>query len=253
MSVVRKFAVTRAVEDLASPRTDADAFNRGLLGARTEGPLALGQPGNLYTFALVDSGNLVSAPIEAQIAACANYAIGLISNYLSWNGTLDFVVDIRPDSQSPYPEADGIMPTVAQIAWNGSAWINQTLEECLTGIDSNAAAPDAGCTIYLAADGTIRNYGAPVWFDPDPGFAVDPDVPAGTHDFIGIYTHEIFHSLGFYQSHRAMAGPARRSRAASPISQARTRSPSTAGRSPSSPAPIIMATPRSPRSTSAAG
>ncbi len=199
MAIARKFAVTRAGDDPVPSGAAADAFNRGLLDARAAGPLALGQPGNLYTFALVDSQNLISASVEAQITACANYVIGLVSHYLSWQGTLDFVVDIRPDSQSPYPDADGILPSVAQIAWNGSAWINQTLEECLTGVDSNASAPDAGCTIYLAADGTIRNYGAPVWFDPNPQLGVDPDVPAGTHDFIGIYTHEIFHALGFYQ------------------------------------------------------
>lgn len=199
MSVARKFAVTRASEDLAWPRGGPDAFNRGLMDARAGEPLALGQPGNLYTFILVDSGNLISSAIEAQIAACANYVIALVSQHIGWQGILDFVVDIRPASQSPYPEVNGILPSVAQVTWNGSAWINRTLEECLTGVDSDSAAPDAGCTIYLASDGTIRNYGAPVWFDPNPQFGVDPDVPAGTHDFIGIYTHEIFHALGFYQ------------------------------------------------------
>ena len=38
----------------------------------------------------------------------------------------------------------------------------------------------------------------PVWFDPNPLFEVDPNVPAGKHDFVGIYTHEIFHSLGLW-------------------------------------------------------
>ena len=199
MSVARKFAVLRASEDLAWPGGGPDSFNRGLLHARAEGPLALGQPGNLYTFALVDSGNLISSAIEAQIAACADYVIGLVSNYLTWQGILDFVVEIRPNSQTPYPNVDGILPAVADVAWNGSAWINRTLQECLTGVDSDSVAPDAGCTIYLAEDGTIRNYGVPVWFDPNPQFEVDPDIPAGTHDFIGIYTHEIFHALGFYQ------------------------------------------------------
>jgi Ca2+-binding RTX toxin-like protein len=197
MSTVRKFVPGRAMEPGPWPAEDGDRFNLGR--AATPGPLALGPPGNLYTFTLTDSGNLVSAAIEAQITANAHYVIDLVSRYVSWQGTLDFVVDIQPASQSPYPAVNGILPSVAQIAWNGSAWINQTLEECLTGVDSNIGAPDAGCTIYLASDGTIRNYGFPVWFDPNPQFEVDPDLPAGQHDFIGIYTHEIFHSLGFYQ------------------------------------------------------
>ncbi|HST37658.1 MAG TPA: hypothetical protein VLK25_13645, partial [Allosphingosinicella sp.] len=164
------------------------------------GPPALIAQGNSYTFTLTDANNLIGADIEAKIALCANYVIDLISHYVSWQGTLDFTVVIRPGGESPYPQADGILPSIAQIAWNGTGWDNQTLMEAQTGIDANTNAPDAGCTIYLAADGTIRNYGAPVWFDPNPQFGVGAAVPAGTHDFVGIYTHEIFHALGFYQS-----------------------------------------------------
>ena len=156
--------------------------------------------GNAFTFAIVDTGDLITSSVEAQIRTCAEYVIDLISRYVGWKGTIDFVVEIKPASQSPYPAVNGILPTVAQIDWNGSAWTNRTLAECLTGVDSDTSRPDAGCTIYLANDGTIRNYGAPVWFDPNPRFATNADVPAGTHDFVGIYTHEIFHSLGFYQS-----------------------------------------------------
>ena len=153
---------------------------------------------NAYTFAIVDPSDLVSASIEAEIAQCAEYVIGLLGRYIEWQGTLDFVVEIKPASASPYPSANGILPSVGQIGWNGSAWVNQTLEECITGIDSDPTRPDAGCTIYLASDGTIRNYGFPVWFDPNPQFEVDPSVPAGFHDFVGIYTHEILHGLGFW-------------------------------------------------------
>jgi len=172
------------------------------LAAAAESPAPAGNPGNLYTFTLTDGGNLISASVEAQIAANAHYVIGLISRYLTWQGVVDFVVDIRPASQSPYPNVDGILPSVAQIAWDGSGWVNQTLAECLTGTDADPARPDAGCTIYLAADGTIRNYGAPVWFDPDPRFDTSAAVPGGAHDFIGIYTHEIVHALGFYAATR---------------------------------------------------
>jgi len=155
---------------------------------------------NAYTFQVVDTNNLISAAQEAQITACAQYVIGLVSRYIDWQGTMDFVVDIKPHSASPYPEINGILPTISQIAPNGSGgWTNQTLNECITGVDANPSAFDAGCTIYLGQDGAIRNYGAPVWFDPNPQFDTNAAVPASQHDFIGIYTHEIFHALGFYQ------------------------------------------------------
>ena len=170
------------------------------INSATPDPVALTAQGNSYSFTLTDTNNLITADVEAKIAVCANYVIDLISHYVSWQGMLDFAVNIRPASESPYPQIDGILPSIAQIAWNGTGWDNQTLMEAKTGIDSNSAAPDAGCTIYLAADGTIRNYGSAVWFDPNPQFGVNAAVPAGTHDFVGIYTHEIFHALGFYQS-----------------------------------------------------
>ena len=84
------------------------------------------------------------------------------------------------------------------MPWTGSSWTNSTLQECLTGVDANTQLPDAGCTIYLGSDGTIRNYGSPVWIDPNPQFDVKPDLPKGYFDFIGVLTHEIFHCLGFY-------------------------------------------------------
>ena len=152
---------------------------------------------NSYTFQIIDPGNLVSAAMEASIAVDAQYVIGLVSRYISWNGILDFAVEIRPGSELTWSDADGLLPSIAQTSWTGSAWTNDTLTEALTGIDPNPGRPDAGLTIYLADDGTIRNYGNPVWFDPNPVFEINSAVPAGMHDFVGILTHEIFHSLGF--------------------------------------------------------
>ena len=172
-------------------KADAADLPAGLAGSA-------GAAGNAYTFAVIDSQDLISTALETQIAACAQYVIGLVGRYIEWHGTLDFVVDIRPASELTFSDADGLLPSVAQIGWNGTGWVNQTLEECLTGVDSDLGKPDAGCTIYLADDGTIRNYGTPVWFDANPRQDTHAGVPAGTHDFVGIYTHEIFHSLGFY-------------------------------------------------------
>src|SRR6478672_2629430 len=92
---------------------------------------------NSYTFQIVDQNDLVSTSIEADITRCANYVISLISRYIDWQGTLDFVVNIRPGSELTWSDADGLLPSVSQIGWNGSAWINQTLNECITGFDAN--------------------------------------------------------------------------------------------------------------------
>lgn len=180
-------------------------------GPAAQALIAAAQPatvaGNAYTFAVLDPGNLISSTMEAQIAVDATYVIGLISHYLAWRGTMDFVVEIKPASELTFSDANGLLPSVTELSWNGSGWVNDTLAECLTGVDNQPANPDAGCIIYLGDDGTIRNYGSPVWFDPNPRFETNAGVPAGTHDFVGILTHEIFHSLGFnmntveWQSH----------------------------------------------------
>jgi Peptidase M10 serralysin C terminal len=201
---MRRVGMVQRPQDGAWP-TKADAaldgaVGRALAAAPAPAPAALSAHGSLYTFTIRDPDNLVSASIEAQITTGALYTIDLIGRYVAWQGTLDFVVEIKPASALTWSDADGLLPSVAQLRWNGSAWVNATIEECLTGIDSDPAAPDAGCTIFLADDGTIKNYGFQVWFDPDPRFGTSPPLPAGRHDFIGIYTHEIVHALGFYQS-----------------------------------------------------
>ena len=66
-----------------------------------------------------------------------------------------------------------------------------------TGVDPNGGVADAGFTIYLGNDGTIKNYGKPVWLDPDPQLGRAPIVPNGSDDFISIATHELFHCFGF--------------------------------------------------------
>jgi hypothetical protein len=200
--------LVRPVRDPLPSNSDNEAIFHGpaaqaLLGAAQPAAIA----GNAYTFAVLDPGDLISSTIEAQIGVDANYVIGLISHYLAWQGTMDFVVEIRPAAELTFSDANGLLPSITQLTWNGSGWVNDTLVECLTGVDNQPARPDAGCTIYLGDDGTIRNYGSPVWFDPNPRFETNAGVPAGMHDFVGILTHEIFHSLGFnmntieWQSH----------------------------------------------------
>jgi len=151
-----------------------------------------------FTFQIDDQLKLLSSSTYADIERCALFAINNISRYVTWKGSVDFIVRIRPGTELTWSSADGLLPSLGQIGWNGKEWVNETLLEMQTGFDSDPKKPDAGCTIYLAKDGMIRNYGALVWFDPSPSFDVNPGIPKSTHDFIGIFTHEVFHCFGFY-------------------------------------------------------
>ena len=146
----------------------------------------------------VKGAGLIDSTTEKNITQAATYVGNLLDRYIVWKGILDIEVQVKPASALTWSTANGLLPALGQITWTGSGYTNSTLEECLTGVDANTKLPDAGCTIYLASDGTIRNYGSPVWFDPNPQFDVKPDLPKGYFDFIGVLTHEIFHCLGFY-------------------------------------------------------
>ena len=148
--------------------------------------------------ATVKGAGLIDSTTEKNINQAATYVGNLLDRYIVWKGVLDIEVQVKPASALTWSTANGLLPALGQITWTGSGWTNSTLEECLTGVDTNTQLPDVGCTIYLASDGTIRNYGTPVWFDPTPQFDVKPDLPKGYFDFIGVLTHEIFHCLGFY-------------------------------------------------------
>jgi len=146
----------------------------------------------------IKAAGLIDASTEKNLTQSANYVANLLDRYIAWNGVLDIEVQVKPASALTWATANGLLPSLGQITWNGKGWTNSTLNECLTGVDTNTQLPDAGCTIYLGSDGTVRNYGTPVWFDPNPKFDVKPDLPKGHFDFIGVLTHEIFHCLGFY-------------------------------------------------------
>jgi len=146
----------------------------------------------------VKGGGLIDSATEKSLTQSANYVANLLDKYIAWKGVLDIEIQVKPASELTWSTANGLLPSLGQITWNGTGWTNSTLKECLTGVDTNTQLPDAGCTIYLGSDGTIRNYGTPVWFDPNPQFDVKPDLPKGYFDFIGVLTHEIFHCLGFY-------------------------------------------------------
>ena len=155
-----------------------------------------------FTFQVVDDLNLISAETEQLIANSAQYALNRISNLIAWQGTLDVEVRVRPAADNPFPNTNGLLPSVISTSWIDNDWSNDTLHEMLTGIDRQPSSADAGLTIYLGADGQIRNYGLPVWFDPNPVDYVPANVPTGKFDYIGVFFHEVFHGIGFLASSR---------------------------------------------------
>lgn len=151
-----------------------------------------------FTFQVVDDLNLISAETEQLISNSAHYALNRISKHMAWQGTLDSEVRVRPASENPFPNTNGLLPSVTSLSWMNDHWSNDTLVELLTGIDRQPLNADAGMTIYLGDDGQIRNYGLPVWFDPNPIDYVPANVPSGKFDYIGVFFHEVFHGMGFH-------------------------------------------------------
>jgi hypothetical protein len=155
----------------------------------------------------VKGGGLIDSTTEKNIIQAATYVGNLLDRYIVWKGILDIEVQVKPASALTWSTANGLLPSLGQITWTGSGWTNSTLEECLTGVDTNTQLPDAGCTIYLGSEGTIRNFGSPVWFDPNPQFDVKPDLPKGYFEFISILTHEIFHSAKSIKQYKVLSQP----------------------------------------------
>jgi hypothetical protein len=114
-----------------------------------------------------------------------------INNFVSWKGTLDMRIDILP----PNPKfADG----AAWAIMSGTPdWRNATIQEMQTGVDPYPNDPDIGFFLQLGNDNTVKIYGMPAFFDPQPMTYKPANVPNGSIDFISVVTHEAFHGLGF--------------------------------------------------------
>lgn len=157
-----------------------------------------------YTVTISDPKNLIDSDAESKLLIAGTFVIELIGSHVHWEGVMDMKIVIEenallPDVYGDGIDIDGLLPSIVQLSWVDGGWINETIHEATTGEDRFPDLPDVGCTIYLGHDGTMRNYGAPVWIDPDPSRETPPRIPPGHHDFIGILIHEIFHSLGIIQ------------------------------------------------------
>lgn len=145
---------------------------------------------NSYTFKITGQSGNYGAYFDL-ITKNAIAAINYISDYVSWKGTLDFVVEFSA------PKGSGLLPAVGNLTGDG---VTHAMYEALTGKDASSGEPDAGAHIEPNTSGALTNYGYSLYFDPDPNPSVHPHVPTGTHDFFSIYVHEVFHGLGFWST-----------------------------------------------------
>ena len=150
---------------------------------------------NKYTFQIIDAPALYESDL-ASIETNAIAAIVYLSDYVSWEGTLDFAVQFKPYD---YFDVGGLgrLPALGGSAASGYTW---AAEEAITGVDANGSGPEAGLYILPHEDGRITNYDTPISFDPSPDFYEAYAPPAGTNDFASIFLHEILHSLAFFQA-----------------------------------------------------
>lgn len=147
-----------------------------------------------YTTRVLDPDNLVSSDVEVRMLANLDYAMRNISNFVSWKGTLDAAVRVRPMMAG---FEGGVASSIDSDIPGGRSG---TVHEMLTGIDPNGSLPDLGADMWVARDGTVKVYGMNVWYDPDPSGYVPSKVPPGGLDFVGVLAHELFHGLGFRQT-----------------------------------------------------
>ena len=137
-----------------------------------------------YTIDILDSQNLVDSATESKMYSCMRYVMDNISNYVSWKGTLDARIDIRPSG--------GINAIMSVFANRDNA----VIKEMLTGYDCCPTQPEVGAFVSVEK-GVATVYGMSAYYDPNPSQYTPANVPAGCFDFIGAMTHEIFHGLGF--------------------------------------------------------
>lgn len=150
---------------------------------------------NRYTFQIMDAPQDLGVELQL-IEKNAIAVIEYISDYFSWEGTLDFVVQFRPFDWYDVGGL-GLLPSFGGVSSSGFTW---AAEEAITGVDANGESPDIGCNILPNEDGTLTNYGVPLSFDESPDFYKAYTPPPDTHDFASIFLHEVVHSMGFWST-----------------------------------------------------
>lgn len=150
---------------------------------------------NNYTFSIANAP-AQHAGVMPMIEANAHAVINYLADFIQWKGTLDFVVSFGTPNQFG-ANGSGLLPSYGSIASSGRTIAG---EEAVTGVDANGGDYDAGCWILPNTNGQLTNYGAPLYFDPNPNPYAKANIPSGSHDFFSIYLHEVMHSLGFWST-----------------------------------------------------
>lgn len=159
---------------------------------------------SLWTVSILDQQTLLNSATRTLIENNVHYVMRYLDGFIDWKGSLDVAVRIKTHADMKEElgwSVDGIIPAT-EMSWFTDALGTRksNIIEMKTGVDSNGSAADAGFTIYLGQDGTLRNHGVPVWLDPNPGADAIATVPEKTHDFVSIALHEILHTLAFDQA-----------------------------------------------------
>ena len=155
----------------------------------------------------INGGDLIAGQL-ADVQAAIGKVMVYLDQFLDWNGTIDIGVNVRTHAQAiiedysyrygdPAQYPNGLLPSIVAFTGTGDAERTVALNEAITGIDANDDSFDAGFTIYLGQDGTIRNYGIPTSFEDGEAYETWDPVPAGTFDFASVALHEILHGFGF--------------------------------------------------------
>ena len=146
---------------------------------------------NSYTFTIAGNSSTLSQDTQSLIRKNSSAVIEYLSNYISWKGTLDFTLYVQS------PSGTGLLPAYGGVGTNS---LTYGLSEALTGIDANGSDYDVGANLIPNQNGSLTNYGSPLYFDPNPNPYANSNIPSGYHDFFSIYLHETLHSFGFWST-----------------------------------------------------
>lgn len=156
----------------------------------------------------VDRGpisNQIADKIEASVSKVMDY----LGQFLSWRGTMQIQVNVRTHSQAidedyrhrygpdPTKYPDGLIPSIVDYTGEGRDQKTVATQKAITGNDHNRGNADAGFTVYLGEDGSVKIYGRPAYFDGGATYTNHSPNPAETFDFDSVALHEILHGFGF--------------------------------------------------------
>jgi hypothetical protein len=187
-SVIKGFEALHTISDDDNPNDFSQTLNSHFL--------------NSFTFTISGNSAFYSEFFEL-ITLNAVEVIEYLSDFISWNGVLNFVVsfdgpiNFGPNGIFTYSAGDGLLPAYGGIAANGQTFAQQ---ESLTGIDENGSDYDLGAYILPNVNGSLTNYGFPLFFDDNPNAYSQQEIPPGHHDFFSIFLHEVLHGMGFWST-----------------------------------------------------